>query len=49
MADGARLVIPIREPGGDNVYLFTKEGGDLKLTRLVTPARFVPLVRRRES
>jgi protein-L-isoaspartate(D-aspartate) O-methyltransferase len=49
MADGARLVIPIREPGGDNVYLFTKEGTDLKLTRLVTPARFVPLVRRRES
>lgn len=47
-ADGGRLVIPIREPGGDNVYLFIKEGPGLKLERLVTPARFVPLVRRRE-
>jgi protein-L-isoaspartate(D-aspartate) O-methyltransferase len=44
MNDGARLVVPIREPGGDNVYLFSKEGGALKLLRLVTPARFVPLI-----
>jgi protein-L-isoaspartate(D-aspartate) O-methyltransferase len=49
LAEGGRLVIPVREPGGDNVYLFTKEGGELKLKRLVTPARFVPLVRRRDS
>jgi protein-L-isoaspartate(D-aspartate) O-methyltransferase len=46
MVEGGRLVIPIREPGGDNVYLFTKSKGKLKLVRLVTPARFVPLVHR---
>jgi protein-L-isoaspartate(D-aspartate) O-methyltransferase len=44
MADDGRLVIPVREPSGDNVYLFTKKGEGLKLKRLVTPARFVPLV-----
>jgi protein-L-isoaspartate(D-aspartate) O-methyltransferase len=44
MAENGRLVIPVREPSGDNVYLFTKKGERLKLKRLVTPARFVPLV-----
>jgi protein-L-isoaspartate(D-aspartate) O-methyltransferase len=44
LADGGRLVVPLAEPTGDNVYLFTKEKGRLRNRRLVTPARFVPLV-----
>jgi protein-L-isoaspartate(D-aspartate) O-methyltransferase len=44
LAEGGRLVIPLRSGGGDDVYLFRKEGGNLKRVRLVTPARFVPLV-----
>jgi protein-L-isoaspartate(D-aspartate) O-methyltransferase len=44
LADGGRLVIPLAEPTGDNVYLFVKEGDRLRSKRLVTPARFVPLV-----
>lgn len=46
LAEGGRLVIPVREPTGDNVYVFVKRGGRLERGRLVTPARFVPLVRR---
>src|SRR5919106_2003800 len=46
LADGGRLIIPVREPTGDNVYVFVKRGGRLERGRLVTPARFVPLVRR---
>jgi protein-L-isoaspartate(D-aspartate) O-methyltransferase len=46
LADGGRLVIPVREPTGDNVYVFVKREGRLERGRLVTPARFVPLVRR---
>jgi protein-L-isoaspartate(D-aspartate) O-methyltransferase len=49
MSEGGRLVIPVREPGGDNVYLFTKSDGRPKLSRLVTPARFVPLVHGRKT
>jgi protein-L-isoaspartate(D-aspartate) O-methyltransferase len=45
LADGGRMVIPLRERTGDNVYLFEKRGGDLNRVALVTPARFVPLVR----
>jgi protein-L-isoaspartate(D-aspartate) O-methyltransferase len=44
LGDGGRLVIPLAEPTGDNVYLFKKEGTRLRSKRLVTPARFVPLV-----
>ena len=46
LAEGGRLVIPVREPTGDNVYAFVKRGAALERGRLVTPARFVPLVRR---
>jgi protein-L-isoaspartate(D-aspartate) O-methyltransferase len=46
LAEGGRLVIPLAEPSGDNVYLFQKKGDRLKRLRLVTPARFVPLVHR---
>ena len=49
LAEGGRLVIPVREPTGDNVYAFVKRGGRLERGRLVTPARFVPLVRRVEK
>jgi protein-L-isoaspartate(D-aspartate) O-methyltransferase len=45
LKDGGRMVIPIREARGDNVYLFVNRDGRLVLKRLVTPARFVPLVR----
>lgn len=47
--DAGRMVIPIRERTGDNVYLFVKHDGRLRLKRLVTPARFVPLVRAGET
>jgi protein-L-isoaspartate(D-aspartate) O-methyltransferase len=47
LADGGRLVIPLRNRGSDDVILFVKEtGGRLRQVRLVTPARFVPLVHR---
>jgi protein-L-isoaspartate(D-aspartate) O-methyltransferase len=49
LRDGGRMVIPIREARGDNVYLFVKRDGRLHLKRLVTPARFVPLVRSRDT
>lgn len=44
LAEGGRMVIPVRGARGDDVWLFKKEGGELKRVRLVTPARFVPLV-----
>jgi protein-L-isoaspartate(D-aspartate) O-methyltransferase len=46
LTEGGRMVIPVRETTGDNVYLFLKRDGGLKLDRMVTPARFVPLVRK---
>ena len=42
--EGGRLVIPLKTAGSDDVLLFEKKGGELVRTRLVTPARFVPLV-----
>lgn len=45
LAEGGRLVIPLRERGGDNVYLFRKKPTGITRDLLVTPARFVPLVR----
>jgi protein-L-isoaspartate(D-aspartate) O-methyltransferase len=45
LAEEGRLVIPVREPTGDNVYLFSKNDGRLRREGLITPARFVPLVR----
>lgn len=44
LAEGGRLVIPVRGARGDDVLLFVKRGADLVRERLVTPARFVPLV-----
>jgi protein-L-isoaspartate(D-aspartate) O-methyltransferase len=45
LADGGRLVIPVKRRGSDEVTLYVKKGGRLVATRLVTPARFVPLVK----
>jgi protein-L-isoaspartate(D-aspartate) O-methyltransferase len=41
---GGRLVIPLRVGVGDEVVLFVKHGDELVRARLLTPARFVPLV-----
>lgn len=45
LAEGGRLVIPVKRRGSDEVTLYRKEEGVLRPVRLVTPARFVPLVR----
>jgi protein-L-isoaspartate(D-aspartate) O-methyltransferase len=45
LAEGGRLVIPVTEGASDNVYLFVKTDGATRLVRLLTPARFVPLVK----
>ena len=45
LEDGGRMVIPVRQESGDNVYLFEKSDGNLRRRALITPARFVPLVR----
>ena len=44
LADGGRLVIPVTHRGSDDVWLFVKRGDALEEQRLITPARFVPLV-----
>jgi protein-L-isoaspartate(D-aspartate) O-methyltransferase len=44
LAEGGRLVIPVQGAWGDEVLLFEKRVGVLQRRRLVTPARFVPLV-----
>ncbi len=44
LAEGGRLVIPVKRGGSDDVLLFEKKEGELIEMRLVTPARFVPLV-----
>ena len=48
LAEGGRLVIPVKRGGSDDVVLYRKENGRLETVRLVTPARFVPLVREEE-
>lgn len=45
LAEGGRLVIPVKRRGSDEVTLYEKREGTLHPVRLVTPARFVPLVR----
>lgn len=45
LAEGGRLVIPVVRRGSDEVTLYEKKGGRLAEVRLVTPARFVPLVK----
>jgi protein-L-isoaspartate(D-aspartate) O-methyltransferase len=43
--EGGRLVIPLKARGSDEVVLFEKREGRAVQTKLITPARFVPLVR----
>jgi protein-L-isoaspartate(D-aspartate) O-methyltransferase len=44
LAEEGRMVIPVEGLLGDEVILFTKKDGRLERVRLITPARFVPLV-----
>lgn len=44
LAESGRLVIPIAGALGDDVFLFRKTKGEVERERLITPARFVPLV-----
>ena len=46
LADGGRLVIPVKRGRSDDVVVITKKGGETT-ERLITPARFVPLVKGR--
>lgn len=45
LAEGGRLVIPVKRRGSDEVTLYEKGGEGLEAVRLVAPARFVPLVK----
>lgn len=44
LVPGGRLVHPVGHGGNEEVVLFVKEAGSLRPVRLVTYARFVPLV-----
>ena len=44
LAEGGHLVIPVTRGGSDDVLVFVKENGRLTQPKLLTPARFVPLV-----
>ena len=46
MADGGRLVIPVTRFGTDDVVVYRKRADELVKDRVLTPARFVPLVGR---
>ncbi len=46
LADGGRLVVPLTRGRSDDVVVVTKDG-DTTHERLITPARFVPLVKGR--
>ena len=47
LAEGGRLVVPLARGRSDDVVVLVKEGGRVVQDRLITPARFVPLVRGR--
>ncbi len=49
LVEGGRLVIPVRREVSDDVILFEKKQGALLQKRLVTPARFVPLVKEEQQ
>lgn len=44
LAEGGKLVVPLKTPLSDEVTLFEKRNGALHRHHVVTPARFVPLV-----
>jgi protein-L-isoaspartate(D-aspartate) O-methyltransferase len=45
IAEGGRIVIPIATQDSDDVLVFSKRDGRVERDHLVTPARFVPLVK----
>lgn len=45
LRDGGRLVLPLTRGGSDDVLVFVKGPDGVSEERLITPARFVPLVR----
>jgi len=47
LADNGRLVVPLARGRSDDVVVFVKRDGRVVQERLITPARFVPLVRGR--
>lgn len=44
LAEGGRLVIPVKAARNDEVLVFRKRADELQRFALLTPARFVPLV-----
>ncbi len=44
LAEGGRLVLPLARGRSDDVVVLLKKGGRIVHDRLITPARFVPLV-----
>lgn len=44
LVEGGRLVIPLRAADGDEVWIYVRKNERLVPVRLLTPARFVPLV-----
>lgn len=44
MVEGGRLIIPLRANDGDEVWVYIRKSDRLVAVRLLTPARFVPLV-----
>jgi protein-L-isoaspartate(D-aspartate) O-methyltransferase len=49
LAEGGRMVIPVESRYGDDVVVLLKTDGEVRRERLLTPARFVPLVRGKEE
>lgn len=45
LVEGGRIVIPLAGAYGDEVVAFVKRDGEVLRHHLVTPARFVPLVK----
>ena len=45
LLEGGRMVIPVKSGRSDDVILYEKKDGELRQVRLITPARFVPLVK----
>lgn len=45
LAESGRLVIPVVQGGGEDVVRFVKRDEELSDAQLITPARFVPLLR----
>ena len=44
LREKGRMVIPVERPAGAEVVLYERRGDDLRAVRVLTPARFVPLV-----